>query len=70
MIFSQRATHPVTALNPNYANFDGSLVARFGTKHEFQLRRVSHGGKLVGGLVVVGQGCSRTGIERQVAGVF
>jgi oligosaccharide reducing-end xylanase len=25
--FFQRATHPVTALNPDYANFNGSLVA-------------------------------------------
>jgi len=28
--FFVRVTHPVTGLNPSYANFDGSLVASFG----------------------------------------
>jgi oligosaccharide reducing-end xylanase len=28
--FFVRVTHPVTGLNPNYANFDGSLVTTFG----------------------------------------
>jgi oligosaccharide reducing-end xylanase len=28
--FFVRVTHPVTALNPNYANFDGSFVTTFG----------------------------------------
>ncbi len=28
--FFSRITHPVTGLNPNYANFDGSLVTTFG----------------------------------------
>jgi oligosaccharide reducing-end xylanase len=28
--FFFRVTHPATALNPNYANFDGSLVMAFG----------------------------------------
>jgi len=28
--FFPRVTHPVTGLNPNYANFDGSLVTVFG----------------------------------------
>jgi len=29
--FFVKATHPVTALNPCYANFDGSLVGRSGS---------------------------------------
>jgi oligosaccharide reducing-end xylanase len=28
--FFSRVTHPVTGLNPNYANFDGSFVTTFG----------------------------------------
>jgi oligosaccharide reducing-end xylanase len=33
--FFQRTTHPVTALNPNYANFDGSPAATFGGSANF-----------------------------------
>jgi oligosaccharide reducing-end xylanase len=33
--FFPRATHPVTALNPNYANFDGSPVTSFGRSGNF-----------------------------------
>jgi oligosaccharide reducing-end xylanase len=33
--FFPRATHPVTALNPNYANFDGTPVAGFGRSTNF-----------------------------------
>jgi oligosaccharide reducing-end xylanase len=33
--FFQRATHPVTALNPDYANFDGSLVTSIGRSTNF-----------------------------------
>ena len=33
--FFQRATHPVTALNPDYANFDGTPVASFGRSTNF-----------------------------------
>ena len=33
--FFSRTTHPVTALNPNYANFDGSPVAVFGRNGNF-----------------------------------
>lgn len=33
--FFQRATHPVTALNPDYANFDGSPMASFGRSTNF-----------------------------------
>src|SRR5262249_4031812 len=33
--FFPRTTHPVTALNPNYANFDGTPVAFFGRTGNF-----------------------------------
>jgi oligosaccharide reducing-end xylanase len=33
--FFPRATHPVTALNPNYANFDGTLVTAFSRSTNF-----------------------------------
>jgi oligosaccharide reducing-end xylanase len=33
--FFQRATHPVTALNPDYANFSGTPVAGFGRSTNF-----------------------------------
>jgi oligosaccharide reducing-end xylanase len=32
--YFQKATHPVTALAPNYANYDGTPVAGFGGKNE------------------------------------
>jgi oligosaccharide reducing-end xylanase len=33
--FFPRVTHPVTALNPNYANFDGTVLTNFGRSANF-----------------------------------
>ena len=70
--FFSRTAHPVTGLTPDYANFDGTAGQQRlePGRGQFPVRRLSHGGELVGGLVLVGQGCPGTGIKRPAAGVF